>query len=158
VGLLAMPFFLILGAILETSVVFLSGQILDSAVQDVSRLLRTGQAQNANVSASQFKGLICDRLYGLFTDCNKLHLEVQTLDDFTNANITSPIDRSCTDTDCDWTRQETYAPGQGSRITVVQVYYKWPIILNFGGISLANLPDGSRLMGAVAVFRNEPFS
>jgi hypothetical protein len=83
---------------------------------------------------------------------------VQTLDDFTTANITAPVDRSCTDTDCDWTRPEIYAPGQGSRITVVQVYYKWPIILDFGGLSLANLPDGNRLMGAVAVFRNEPFS
>ena len=40
-GLLAVPFFSILGAILETSLVFLSGQVLESAVQDASRLIRT---------------------------------------------------------------------------------------------------------------------
>ena len=53
-GLLALPFFSILGAILETSLVFLSGQVLESAVQDTSRLIRTGQAQVASVTAAQF--------------------------------------------------------------------------------------------------------
>ena len=160
-GFLAIPFFGILGAILETSVVFLSGQILDSAVQEVSRQLRTGQAQAANVTAAQFKTRVCDRLYGLFRDCDALHVEVQPLNDFTTASITPPVDWSCRKdeaNDCDWTRGETYLPGQGSDIMVVQVYYKWPVILTFGAVSLANLPDGNRLLGAVSVFRNEPFS
>jgi hypothetical protein len=41
---------------------------------------------------------------------------------------------------------------------MVQVYYKWPVILNFGGFDLATNSDGTHLMGAVRVFENEPFT
>ncbi|MHA6689894.1 TadE/TadG family type IV pilus assembly protein [Devosia sp. A449] len=159
VGLLALPFFAILGAILETSVVFLSGQVLDSAVHDVSRLLRTGQAQNAKYTLTDFRKGVCDRLFGLYSDCDGLHIEVQTLSSFAAADIKPPIDPNCDKPECDkWTRDEVYAPGMGKEITVVQVYYKWPVILNLAGMNLADRPGGKRLMGAVAVFSNEPFS
>jgi len=157
-GLLALPFFSIIGAILETSVVFLSGQILDSAVQDASRLIRTGQVQTANYTIEKFRTNMCDRLYGLFT-CSGLHIEVQMLTSFNAANIKPPVDFSCTtEEQCDWIRPEVYAAGVGSSIMVVQVYYKWPVMLNLGGMTLANLPTGDRVLGAASVFRNEPFS
>jgi len=41
---------------------------------------------------------------------------------------------------------------------VVQVYYKWPIILSLGDMTLANLPQQKRLLGTATVFRNEPYS
>ena len=156
-ALLAFPFFLIVGAILETSVMFLSGQILESAVQDVSRLIRTGQAQGTIVSADQFRTRICDRLYGLFSDCSGLHVEVQSVTDFSSVSITPPVDFTCK-TNCNWTRSEDYTTGSGSSIIVVQVYYKWPVILRMGDLTLANLPENKRLMSASMVFRNEPFS
>lgn len=158
-GLLALPFFSIIGAIIETSLVFLSGQILDSSVQDISRLIRTGQAQEANISAASFKQRICDRLHGLFADCNALHVEVRVLNSFTTANMAAPVNlTTCTAASCAWTRPESYNLGQGSSIVLVQVYYRWPVILNLGDLTLANLPDGSRLLGAATVFRNEPFT
>lgn len=161
VGLLAVPFFAILGAILETSMVFLSGQILDSAVQDASRLIRTGQAQQASFTPDQFKQSVCDRLYGLFKDCAGLHVEVQVIGDFNAASISPPVKMTCTDgeTGCnDWLRPEAYTPGQGSSIVAVQVYYQWPLILPVSGLGLNNLADGKHLMGAATVFRNEPFT
>lgn len=160
-GLLAVPFFSIVGAILETSVVFLSGQILDSAVQDVSRLIRTGQAQQAGMTPAQFKQDVCDRLFGLFTNCDGLHVEVQVIDNFNAASMTPPVNWSCDEDDdgcSDWTRPETFTPGQGSSIVAVQVYYQWPVILPLGSLGMGNLPDGKRLMGAATVFRNEPFT
>lgn len=159
-GLLAVPFFAIMAAILETSMVFMAGQVLDSAVHDASRFIRTGQAQSANVDIARFRSEVCERLYNLFNDCSALHVEVRKLADFTSVSITPPVDWSCEDDDCDWTRPETYptnANAGPSDVMVVQVYYKWPIILNLGGLSLANLPDGRRLLGSAAVFRNEPF-
>lgn len=155
-ALLALPFFSIIGAILETSVVFLSGQILDSAVQDVSRLVRTGQAQGTITSTEDFKSRVCARLFGLFRDCDNLHVEVQTVTNFSAVTISPPVDWTCT-SECGWTRSESYSPGQGSSIMLVQVYYKWPIILGLGNLSLSNLADSRRLLGAATVFRNEPF-
>ena len=169
-GLLALPFFSILGAILETSLVFLSGQVLESAVQDTSRLIRTGQAQSAAVTASQFKTMICDRVFGLIRDCDSLHIEVDVVDAFANVDVSAPVNWTCaapapgqTEDEAsaacaEWTRPESYTPGNGSSIIMVQVYYKWPVIVPFGGLGLANLPDGQRVMGSATVFRNEPFT
>jgi Flp pilus assembly protein TadG len=169
-GLLALPFFSILGAILETSVVFLSSQVLESAVQDTSRLIRTGQAQGAAMTLANFKSSICDRVFGLFRDCDGLHVEVKVVSAFSNVDVTAPVNWTCavpapgqTEAQASaacaqWTRPETYTPGSGSNIVVVQVYYKWPVIVPFGGLGLSNLPDGRRVMGAATVFRNEPFT
>lgn len=159
-GLLALPFFSIVGAILETSVIFLSGQVLDSAVHDVSRLIRTGQTQAGSTTIEDFRTQVCDRLYGLFPDCNdELFVEVQVLNTFNATSIVPPVDWNCDPDDCeDWTRDEAFVPGQGSSIVLVQVYYKWPVILRLGDLTLANLPSGKRLLGAAGVFRNEPFS
>lgn len=155
-ALLGVPFFAIIGAILETSVVFLSGQVLESAVQDTSRLIRTGQAKGVIVSAADFKDRVCDRLYGLFGDCSGVHVEVDTIVDFNSIAISAPVDWTC-ESNCQWNRPETYTPGQGSSIVVVQVYYKWPVFLSLGDMTLANLPDQKRLLATSAVFRNEPF-
>lgn len=165
-GLLAVPFFSILAAIMETSVVFLSGQVMDSAVQDVSRLIRTGRVQDANMTSAQFKSLVCDRVFGLLRDCtvgDNLHVEIQVIDRFTEVNIAPPVKWTCgpteTPANCNqWTRPELFTPGVGASIVTVQVYYKWPVIVPFGGLGLSNLPDGRRLMGSATVFRNEPFT
>nr|WP_295890105.1 TadE/TadG family type IV pilus assembly protein [uncultured Devosia sp.] len=169
-GLLALPFFSILAAILETALVFLSGQALDSAVQDISRLIRTGQAQRAAVTAAGFKTMICDRSFGLIRDCNNLHVEVNVVSTFSDVDVEPPVNWTCpppsggqtqaqANAACAaWTRPESYTPGSGSSVVMVQVYYKWPIMVPFGGLGLSNLPDGRRVMGAATVFRNEPFT
>lgn len=169
-ALLALPFFSILAAILETSIVMLSGQVLEGAVQDVSRLVRTGQAQQSAMTSSRFKELVCSRVYGLFPDCSQLHVELGVIDAFSDIDMSPPVNWTCgapeagqTEAEAEaacsaWTRAETFDMGGGSEIVTVQVYYKWPVIVPFGGLGLGNLPDGRRLMGAATVFRNEPFS
>lgn len=161
-GLLALPFFAIMTAILETSLVFMSGQILESAVQDASRMIRTGQAQQRGDTLDNFRSNICDRLYGLFSDCSGLHIQVAVVSNFQSATVEAPVDWTCAAPNCGWTKEENYRPGQGSNVVLVQVYYKYPVLLNLnflgGSLGLANLNDGRRLLGAVTVFRNEPFT
>jgi Flp pilus assembly protein TadG len=153
-AILAIPFFAIVGAILETAVVFLASQLLDSAVQDASRLVRTGQAQNADYTIDTFRTAVCDGLAGIF-NCSNLEIKVNTVDNFADATASSPIDPK---DPTKWTLVPQFQPGTGSDIVMVQVYYKWPVILNFGGFSLATSSDGTHLMGAVRVFANEPFT
>jgi Flp pilus assembly protein TadG len=155
-GLLALPFFALLGAILETSLVFLGAQVLDAAVYDASRQIRTGQAQQARMTADGFRSLVCTRLYGLF-DCSGLRVNVSVVEGgFGGVNVPPPVETTCTTT-CDWAEDESFVPGQGQQIVLVRVYYKWPTMLNIGGFGLADQPDGTRLMAGVEVFRNEPF-
>lgn len=156
-ALLGPIFFALIGATLETSVVFLTGQIMESAVQDSGRAIRTGQAQRRGDTLATFRNEICQRGLGLL-DCTQLHIEVTPVDNFKTATVTPPIDPTCTKS-CGWTRPEDYRPGQGSSTVLVQVYYKYPLVLTSGflGIGMADLPDGKRLVGSVTVFKNEPF-
>ncbi len=154
-ALLALPFFAIIGAIFETSLYFLSSQILDSAVDTSVRLVRTGQAQTADYTASQFRDSICDNLLNLFT-CENLQVDVETINDFSSADfsISREIDPDTGLLKGTW----IYSPGTGSDYVMLRVGYKWPTMLDILGFNLSNIGDGYRLMTAVRVFRNEPFT
>lgn len=154
-ALLSVPFFAIVGAILETAVIFLSSQVLDSAVHDASRLVRTGQAQAASFDEEDFRAAICDRLFGLF-NCEELRVRVAPIDNFASATVTPPVENDCAER-CNWTLDEAFRAGEGASTMMVQAYYKWPIVLGFGGFDQTRLADGTKLMGSVRVFRNEPF-
>ena len=159
-AILAFPFFTLIFAILETSMVFLAGQMLDSAVQDSSRLIRTGQAQTDDYDIEEFRDVICEGLYGLF-NCDNLKIKVSVVSSFATATVADPIDPDCSKTsaesDCDWTIVESYDPGLGSSIVLVQAHYKWPTIVNRPGFNLETQAGGTRLLSALRVFRNEPF-
>jgi Flp pilus assembly protein TadG len=161
-AVLALPFFALIFAILETSLVFFAGQILDSAVQDASRKIRTGQAQAMTVSS--FRTEICNGLYGLFK-CADLKVRVRPINSYDSSSTSigggSVIKSTCQATgdpaDCDWTLTEEYNSGSGNSIILVEAYYKWPVMLNLPGFNLATQAGGTRLLAAVRVFSNEPF-
>ena len=163
-GILALPFFAIIVAIMETSVIMLAGQILDSAVQDTSRVIRTGRA--ITYTAETYRELLCSRLYGMF-DCTsgpneRLRINVAVLGDFASSSpMPSPVKTGteCTAASCAWVMTDDYNGGTvgNSDVVMVRAYYKWPTLINFPGFNFSNLPDGSRLMGAVRIFMNEPF-
>jgi Flp pilus assembly protein TadG len=164
-GILALPFFTLIAAILETSFVFFAGQILDSAVQDASRLIRTGQLQTgvaANNTLESFRTRICNGLYNMMT-CANVKVKVSVVANFASATVTYPIQTgaACTTTGgvttCNWTITEGYTPGAGGDVVLVQAYYKWPTLVRLPGFNLQDQVDGTRLLGAVRVFRNEPF-
>lgn len=151
-AILAVPFFTIIVAILETAVVFLAGQVLDFAVGDSVRMVRTGQAQSASYTASDFRNRICERTVGLL-DCEDIKIRVRVVGDFTSTSAAEPLDPD----DGTWVIVEQFQPGIGSDIVIAEAYYKWPTIVNFFGFNLSNSPDGTRLLGTARVWRNEPF-
>jgi Flp pilus assembly protein TadG len=155
-GLLSLPFFLIVGGILQTSVIFLASQVLESAVHDASRHIRTGQMQLSAATLNTFRSQVCGRLFGLFSDCDGLHLRVVELTNFQSANFVAPVDPACTE-NCQWTLPESWEPGVGKSVVMVQVHYRYPVYLQLGPLGMANLADGNRLVGMATVFQNEPF-
>lgn len=179
-GLLALPFFTLIYAILETALVFFAGQVFDSALQDASRKIRTGQAQTASDETpawdlNRFRQEICSGLYGLF-DCSsgadsRMLIRVTIVDAFSGAQVVNPVGDACLLGDeveedeeeeeegdpCGWAVEEAFVPGVGSQIVIVQAFYKWPTIINMPGFNLATQVGGNRLLTAARVFRNEPF-
>lgn len=164
-AILALPFFTIIFAILETAMVFFAQQILESAVQDTSRFIQTGQAQATGTdwNIDNFRTAMCTKLYGLFDchDAGKMRIIVRPVGTFTDANVDLPINADCTPggdpTKCDWAVQNAYNDGTRNQVMVVQVYYKWPTVVNLPWFNLETQAGGTRLLSAVRVFRNEPF-
>ncbi|HEY9010726.1 MAG TPA: TadE/TadG family type IV pilus assembly protein [Devosia sp.] len=162
-ALLALPFFVLIFAILETAMTFFAQQVLESALQDASRFIRTGQSQTSWNEAA-FRQAICDRGYGFIQcDGNRLWIKVAPATDFAAAatQIQKPVADECTvladPAACDWSLAQAYDDGVGSDVIIAQAFYKWPTLINVPWFNLANQAGGNRLLSAVRVFKNEPF-
>lgn len=151
-ALVAVPFLALTFAILETALVFFASQTLEAAVTDASRLIMTGQAQTAGYSQADFKQQVCNRVYGLFDCANGIYVDVKNYSDFSSVSTASPVQNGTFDS-----TKMTYVPAGPNCIEVVSVYYQWPIYVSMLGNNLANLGNGTRLLVATAVFRNEPY-
>jgi Flp pilus assembly protein TadG len=152
-ALVATPFLALIFAILETALVFFAGQTLESAATEAGRLIMTGQAQTQGFSQAAFKNAVCNDLSGGLFDCtNGVYVDVETYTSFSAINSAPPIKNGQLDT-----TNMGYTPGGPGDIVVVRLYYQWPIYLSLLNNGLANLGNGSRLLVATAVFRNEPY-
>jgi len=150
-GIVLLPFLAILFVILETAIVFFAGQLLETGVADAARLIRTGQAQDSDLSSSDFKEAICANVFALL-DCEAgLKVDVRRLESF-GTSVPSPIDDSGDFSADDF----TFDPGTGGEVVLVRAFYEWPIIVPHLG-SPGNLTNGNYLLAATATFRNEPF-
>jgi Flp pilus assembly protein TadG len=151
-AMIAVPFFMMLFAIIETGLVFFAQQALETATQDTSRLLFTGQAQNAGYSQSQFKTALCGNLNAMFDCTNGIYINVTNYANFGAVAPTTPIDASG-----NFVNAFAYSPGGSGVITLVQVYYMWPLFVTTLGYNYANVNGHYRLLAATAAFRNEPY-
>jgi Flp pilus assembly protein TadG len=152
-ALVAVPFLALIFAILETALVFFAGQTLESAVSDAGRLIMTGQAQTGGFSQTDFKNQVCARLAGGLFDCaNGVYVDVKTFASFGTVNTTAPVNNGQFDT-----TKMNYTPGSPGCIVAVSLYYQWPIYVSLLGDNLTNLGNGTRLLEATTVFRNEPY-
>lgn len=70
-ALVALPFFTLLGIIIETGSIMLTEFGLQAAVQEAARTARTGQAQGGSKTALDFKNLICQNA-ALVVNCGSL--------------------------------------------------------------------------------------
>jgi len=150
-SLVALPFFALTFAILETALVFFANQTLQAAAGDAGRLIMTGQAQTANYSADDFKTQVCNRIYGLFNCSSGMTVDVKTYSNFGSVNNTAPVSNGQFNSN-----QTGYTLGGPSCIQVVTLYYQWPIYVPL--LQLSNLNGNNYLLQATAVFKNEPYS
>lgn len=151
-GLVALPFFALLFALLETGIVFFAGQSLATATNAASRLILTGQAQNQGLTQATFTNGICTQLTALFS-CSGIYVNVQTAANFASLTTTPPVSNGVLNTS-----NLSFNPGGPGNIVVVQVFYQWPIFVTLLNSSLANMSNGTRLLVATAAFQNEPYS
>jgi Flp pilus assembly protein TadG len=171
-GLVAIPFLALLFAIFQTALVVFTGQVLDTALQDASRLIMTGQAQ-AMTAANFATGPngVCSRITALF-DCTgaynagTLQIDIRSPSSFANAVLSSPTVSGST---INWgtsNGQPLYSNPGTSQIVIVRAAYLEPIYLSFPITFMGSNMDSqlktsgsttSRLILSTVAFRNEPF-
>lgn len=152
-ALIAVPFFFLLFGLLEIALLFIMTTVLEHAVMEASRDIRTGRFQAGSLNEEAFRTMICDRMMDLMSCDDRLAIDVKTFSNFTSTTNPSPID---SDGELDDSEFE-FKPGGANEIVVVRAYYTWSLITPIMSKPLENMAGGRHLISAVAVFRNEPF-
>jgi Flp pilus assembly protein TadG len=150
-ALVAPVFFALLFAILETAIMFLAGQVLQTITQESARMILTGQAQTASYTPAQFQTYVCSQIPALFS-CGNIYVDVESYSTFTGVTIASQIDGSK-----NFINNMQYNPGGPGDIVVVRVFYAWQLFVTGLGYNISNLSGNQRLLVATAAFRNEPY-
>lgn len=151
-ALVAAPFLAMVFAIIETAVVFFAGQALETAAADSSRLIMTGQAQNAGYDQAKFKEAVCGKIFGLFNCSGGLSIDVKNYPTFASIPSAKPVTSGNLDSG-----SFGYAPGTPGDIVVVRLMYQWPVYVSLLGLNLSDLSGGKRLLMSTVAFRNEPY-
>jgi Flp pilus assembly protein TadG len=158
-AMIAPVFFLLLFASLESGMMFFAHSTLQNAVMDTARLIRTGQAQEENMSQSDFRAQVCARIAPFLScDGETLHLDIRAYASFGDPGIPAPIDEQgqlSGDID-NFQLGESSEDGEDTLI-MYRAFYKWQLYTPLFGQYLSNLDGNVRLLTSSAAFRNEPF-
>ncbi|MBT1158360.1 pilus assembly protein [Aminobacter anthyllidis] len=155
-AVLAIPFSLLVFAILESCIAFAGQQVLANAADEVARQLRTGQVRAAAITKVALEKMICDKLEVLVAKgCPELVVDLRSYPTFADAAKVKV--KLTSDKDID-TTGFAVTPGPSMSKNMLQVFYRWPVITDFMRASMSNLKDGKTLQYATVTWQNEPFN
>ncbi len=153
-SILALPFIMIVFAVLETALSFTAQEVISNSVDKLARQIRTGQIDATTTTSTQFRQLICDDIKLLVDDtCPELEFDLKSYSSFAAVPKTIPMS-SPTVLD---TTGFTYAPGGTGTINHLRVFYRWPVITDIMKQHMAGLEDGKTLLFSSSTWQNEPF-
>lgn len=153
-ALVAVPFFAVIFAIIQTALVLYVEEVLQTAVDKASRKLLVGSANSGNTNRPAFKQLVCDGIPALIDCESDVWIDVRPIGAFFDpANLTPPVKDGHLDVAG---AGFAFDPGGPKEVIAVRAILSYQLLLPVPG--LANLNWDRRLIMATAVFRNEPFS
>jgi len=158
---LALPFALLVFAILESCVSFASQEVMANATDNVARQLRTGQLQAADVDETKVKQMICNELQLIVAkNCPGLKVDLRKVDTFEEAAQLGFRINGNQIVLTKGTADDTFVikPGPAMSRNVLRVFYKWPVMTDFMAKAMANMNDGTTLHFASTIWQNEPFN
>lgn len=156
------PFLFMMFAVIELALVFLLSTSLEAASDGAARRIRTGQFQNANQTAADFKTKVCEDMSWFASRCStSLIVRTKTYTsyaaiqaDTTFADPIQPSTSTSRQAKPDSFPATKIAP---QTIVVVRSYYKWPLITPFLNGALQKLDNGVALISSTQAFRTEPY-
>lgn len=151
-ALIAIPFFGLLLAIFEVAIILTISALLESAVLNSGRLIRTGQLP-VTATPEDFKKEICGRMAFFESAClNRIEIDVQPVASFSNPGISDPVVNG------EFKPENLkFNIGTGRSFMLMRVWYKQPLISPFLSHAMIRLGNGDTILHAATAFRNEPF-
>ncbi|KQY35563.1 pilus assembly protein TadE [Caulobacter sp. Root1455] len=143
----AIPFLILVFAIIELGLTFLVSMSLENALSNVDRTIRTGTLQTSGGNAASFHQDVCNEMSWLGASCaSALTLDVRVLPSFAQTkDLPKPLPGAT-----------SFDPGGPNAIVLVRGYYKWPLITPLLEDAVAG-SSGDREVTFAAVFTNEPY-
>jgi Flp pilus assembly protein TadG len=175
-AILALPFFMVIFATIETFVAYNAEQVLANAVDIMARKIRTGQitfnsspAKSTDMTEVQFRTAFCNQISIVITcsateatSPSKLYIDLRTFTTFANIPTTIPRQSTAAYSDID-TSSFSFAPGGSGTINMLRAYYRWQITTDIVRPYITNIrPAGTTmptdyLIVSTAAFKNEIF-
>lgn len=150
-ALLATPFFFLILGLLETTLFFAAGSLMEGMAQHASRVVRTGAAQQSADPLQTFIDRMCEYDSSLLR-CEDVTFEVVPALDFAEAEQMAPA----FDADGNLVSQG-FDPGGASDVVLIRMAYTY----NFKTPLLAQIVssggNNSALLMSSVVLRNEPY-
>lgn len=155
-AILAMPFFMLIMAIVEFGLAFLVSGILDNAVLEASRLIRTGQVQKQSLTKEDFREIVCENMGAIFCNEARIIIDVRNYGSFGEINTPPEIWDETEEDEADRDKS-FYDPGSASDIVLTRVIYRWPMFSSLLRFDAGDTSDGFRNLRSTVIFKSEPF-
>ena len=156
-------FFVLLLGIFESAIMFFSQEVLQSAMGDMGRMIRTGQTSCYTTGSGgacqamtqdQFRSLLCAKVAPLLQCNSNLQIDVQAFNGYTNIGNAPPLTAGNT---LDPTLAN-FQLGGACDVVLARAFYTWPVVTPVMTWFLVNMAGGKHLMIGATAFRNEPFN
>jgi Flp pilus assembly pilin Flp len=163
-GLIATPFLIFVFGIMTVGAQYMTAHLLEAGLETTARKLRTGEAQKAGLTLSQFRQMYCDAA-GFMITCDEhlvIHInggtqfaDLPRVRCLTSDGRLAPSPGGAGDS-------VSSRAGDASRAVKVNVCYDWKMGVSFWG-TLWRLLDpsfvnsGRLILTATTAFRSEPF-
>jgi len=182
-ALVGPAFFALLLAILNTILIYLAQEGLETATEGAARLLLTGEAQTlkaangtVGMTAGDFKNAICNGISGkdasgnsvtypstlpAMLTCANLTVNVTNSTSYNVTSTSAPVftyNKNGIVTSTNTGYQTGSGTGGQNKVVVLQLIYLWPTAIGPLGLDMSNQPDGNRMLVATAIFTTENYS
>lgn len=147
-ALVAPMFLYLLMGIIEVSMLFFTTTMVDRAMYDASRLIRTGQAQSTGDALGEFQTSVCASLVSLYS-CSDLNLDVRNFSTFGTISYTIEVDE-------DGDPIYEFDAGAAEDVILARVVYTFNFATPFIGAFFGDSGSGITFTTA-AVFQSEPY-
>ena len=150
-ALIALPFFMLIFAIIEIAVMYLVDAALDSALHKSVRQVRVGTAAAGHWDINAFKAALCGNLVLPVNCSDNVMVRATVISDMNSVNRVSGIQ------DGKLAVTESFDIGVAGDYVLIQVFLPWTTVMQYYSYSSARLSDGSYALTAAELFKNEPF-